>query len=106
MDEYQLMRAGQLHQGWEALRLGRLLFLLESVANNPELSWPAEMIKHGAQVLSRENLPAVVENISQFTSGVELALWPFLCGLCNILYWMAQSGKCCPGIQARVINPF
>jgi DNA processing protein len=55
--------SGTLHQGWEALRLGRLLFLLESVANNPKLSWPKEMIAYGAQVLSRSNLDVVIENL-------------------------------------------
>jgi DNA processing protein len=30
-------QSGTLHQGWEALRLGRLLFLMESVAHSPTL---------------------------------------------------------------------
>jgi hypothetical protein len=41
-------KSGTVHQGWEALRLGRLLFLLESVAMEPALSWPKEMIHYGA----------------------------------------------------------
>jgi predicted Rossmann fold nucleotide-binding protein DprA/Smf involved in DNA uptake len=49
-------KSGTLHQGWEALRLGRLLFLMGNVANDPALSWPKEMIYYGAQVLSRSNL--------------------------------------------------
>jgi DNA processing protein len=56
-------KSGTLHQGWEALRLGRLLFLLESVANDESLSWPSEMIRYGAQVLSRSNLNVVMENL-------------------------------------------
>ena len=36
-------KSGTLHSGWEAL-LGRLLFLMESVVNDPALSWPKEMI--------------------------------------------------------------
>lgn len=56
-------KSGTLHQGWEALRLGRLLFLLESVATNPDLSWPKDMIGYGAQVLSRANLDVVIENL-------------------------------------------
>ncbi len=50
--------SGTRMQGWEALRLGRPLFLLESLARDPELSWPRQMIDHGAQVLSRQNLEA------------------------------------------------
>jgi len=48
--------SGSLHQGWEALRLGRPLFILESVVNNKKLTWPKEMIKYGAIVLSTKNL--------------------------------------------------
>jgi DNA processing protein len=44
--------SGTLSQGWEALRLGRPLFLMKSVASNPTLSWPAEMLDYGALVLS------------------------------------------------------
>lgn len=56
-------KSGTRHQGWEALRLGRLLFILESVCNDPTLTWPQEMIGYGAQVLSRENLPVVIDNL-------------------------------------------
>lgn len=48
--------SGSLHQGWEALRLGRPLFILESIVNNKTLTWPKEMIKYGAMVLSLNNL--------------------------------------------------
>jgi DNA processing protein len=66
--------SGTVHQGWEALRLGRVLFLLESVARDPSLSWPKEMIAYGAQVLTRENLEAAIDDIPAVTSrsGAEL----------------------------------
>ena len=66
--------SGTVHQGWEALRLGRVLFLLESVAQDRTLSWPKEMIAYGAQVLTRENLEAAIEDIPAVTSrsGAEL----------------------------------
>jgi DNA processing protein len=44
--------SGTLSQGWEALRLGRPLFILRSVVENSALSWPAEMITYGAVSLS------------------------------------------------------
>jgi DNA processing protein len=44
--------SGTLYQGWEALRLGRPLFILRTVVENPALSWPAEMIQYGAVALS------------------------------------------------------
>jgi DNA processing protein len=62
-------RSGTLHQGWEALRLGRLLFLMESVVCDRSLTWPAKMIAYGAQVLTRENLGVAVKNIPAFTSS-------------------------------------
>lgn len=55
--------SGTIHQGWEALRLGRPLFLLESLTTRPDLSWPAEMQSYGAEVLTRERLPVVLENL-------------------------------------------
>ena len=55
--------SGTRHQGWEALRLGRLVFLLESVARDPALTWPREMIGYGAQVLSRANLDRMIDNL-------------------------------------------
>ncbi len=64
--------SGTLHQGWEALRLGRPLFLMESLTKDPALVWPAEMIRYGAQVLSRANLEAVLDAIPERTRG-ELA---------------------------------
>jgi DNA processing protein len=61
-------KSGALFQGWEALRLGRLLFLLESVATHPTLSWPKQLIRYGAQVLSRDNLEIALENLPAFTA--------------------------------------
>jgi DNA processing protein len=66
--------SGALYQGWEALRLGRLLFLMESVANDPKLSWPAKMIGYGAQVLSRKNLEVVLDEMPEFSRGELLTL--------------------------------
>jgi DNA processing protein len=45
--------SGTLSQGWEALRLNWPLFILKSVFDNPELTWPEEMRKYGARVLGR-----------------------------------------------------
>lgn len=62
-------KSGTVHQGWEALRLGRKLFLLDSVASNPDLSWPREMISYGAEVLSRENLEDALADLPAVTSS-------------------------------------
>jgi DNA processing protein len=43
--------SGTLHQGWEALRLGRPLFILSAVVQSG-LMWPQKMLDYGAIVLS------------------------------------------------------
>jgi DNA processing protein len=44
--------SGSLHQGWEALRLGRPLFIWSSTMNNSSLSWPKKMAMYGAMELT------------------------------------------------------
>lgn len=44
--------SGSLHQGWEALRLGRSLFVWKSILENPKLNWPEKMLEYGAVELS------------------------------------------------------
>ena len=60
-------KSGTVHQGWEAIRLGRPLYLLESLVNAPGLNWPAEMLRYGAQILTRDNLAAVLEELPSDT---------------------------------------
>jgi len=43
--------SGSLHQGWEALRLGRPLFIWSSIMNDHSLSWPRKMVRYGAMEL-------------------------------------------------------
>lgn len=56
-------KSGTIHQAWEALRLGRPLFLLESIAKNPELTWPKEVQSYGAQVLSDSTFDEMLEQL-------------------------------------------
>jgi len=44
--------SGALSQGWEAIRLGRLLFIPKSTASAPHLTWPRKMLDYGAQILT------------------------------------------------------
>ena len=44
-------KSGSLSQGWETLRLNRLLFIWKSLFD-AKLSWPDEMVKFGAMKLS------------------------------------------------------
>jgi DNA processing protein len=60
--------SGALYQGWEALRLGRPLFLIESVMDDSALKWPRQMLAHGAAVLTRSNLDAELADIPALAS--------------------------------------
>jgi DNA processing protein len=67
-------KSGSLNQGWEAIRLGRLVFLMESLTKDPSLSWPEKMVAYGAQVLTRDNLDIVLENLPAFTQSAASAV--------------------------------
>jgi DNA processing protein len=56
-------KSGTLHQAWEALRLGRPLFILESLAKDPRLTWTTEVQEYGAQVLSDNTLDDLLEQL-------------------------------------------
>jgi DNA processing protein len=71
-------KSGTVHQGSEALRLGRPLFLLEGVANDATLSWPKKMIGYGAHVLSRGNLAERLSEIPAITLRNEESLADFV----------------------------
>jgi DNA processing protein len=59
--------SGSLSQGWEALRLGRPLFLMKSLFENPALKWPTEMLDYGALILSEpEELLAALPQPQDF----------------------------------------
>jgi DNA processing protein len=63
--------SGTLSQGWEALRLGRELFVLKSVVETPSLAWPKEMLRYGARVLgaTEELLPTLPPPVDVLVSA-------------------------------------
>lgn len=68
--------SGSLHQGWEALRLGRPLFIMESILGNLSLKWPKEMIQYGAMVLTKESVACLIDLLPK-ASRAELASFDF-----------------------------
>ena len=56
--------SGSISQGWEALRLGRGLFISKSITDS-SLKWPDKMIAHGAQVLSNKNIENFFESLPE-----------------------------------------
>lgn len=64
-------KSGTRHQGWEALRLGREVYILDNVAKDTNITWAKEMMKYGAETLSRENIDLVLMDIPYLTSKLE-----------------------------------
>ncbi len=55
--------SGLLHQGRETLRLGRPLFIVNFVADDPGLTWPGTMLRYGARILSDETLDEFFDSL-------------------------------------------
>ena len=68
-------RSGTIHQGWEALRLGRDLLLLESLAQS-NIAWVRELTDYGAEVLGDSNLDYWLDSLPERAAvdAAELAL--------------------------------
>ena len=66
-------RSGTEHQGWEALRLGRPLFILDTVANGPGAAWVAKMVDYGAMVLSIGDLWMIAAELPSAVGVADLA---------------------------------
>lgn len=66
-------RSGTFHQGWEALRLGRDLLIMESLVSTkiPEIE---QLINYGAQVLSDTNLTHWLSSIHERVVDLDLVL--------------------------------
>ncbi len=65
--------SGTRHQGWEALRLGRSLYIMENIILDKSVTWAQEMLSYGAQVLTRENYTEIIEDTPFLTAKVEYA---------------------------------
>lgn len=57
--------SGSLSQGWEALRLGRGLYIARWLAQNSGLRWPSEMLAYGARVLADETFEEFCEELPE-----------------------------------------
>ena len=55
--------SGTMHQGWEALRLGRPLFLIEDMIKNQNLTWPNKLVEYGAEILPISKIRAIFESL-------------------------------------------
>ncbi|MCK6445778.1 MAG: DNA-protecting protein DprA [Planctomycetes bacterium] len=65
-------KSGTVHQGWEALRLGRPLYLLQSLAEQKH-PWTEDLQQYGAQVLSNDNFDEFLASIPERARGEHVA---------------------------------
>lgn len=64
--------SGTLHQGWEAIRLGRPLFFMQSLLESKDLEWPRKLMDYGARPLaSVEELLREIPSIEVATNGLD-----------------------------------
>jgi DNA processing protein len=69
--------SGSLHQAWEALRLGRQLFLAKSLFDDPSLGFPRELERYGAEALvDEESVDLLCNELPRGRSG-QAAELPF-----------------------------
>ena len=64
-------KSGTIHQGWEALRLGRPLFIVEDIIKDKNLTWPSKLIEYGAEVLPIEKIKHILEVLPVQIEGLE-----------------------------------
>jgi DNA processing protein len=65
-------KSGTHHQGWEALRLGRPLFIAQSVVD-AQMKWAGDMLSYGANVLSDETVEDLLSLLPDRTAPAELS---------------------------------
>ena len=56
--------SGTIHQAWEALRLGRTLCILESLAAAGH-DWCEDMVGYGAQILSESTKDVFIQSLPE-----------------------------------------
>lgn len=65
-------KSGSISQGWEALRLGRGLFICKALTEQA-LNWPREMLEYGARILADEEIDEFFECLPQEPPRLEFS---------------------------------
>lgn len=63
--------SGTRHQGWEAIRLGRPLFFLESAVSPTCAQWIRDLMRYGAAILNDDNLSRSLDDVPTRTHADE-----------------------------------
>lgn len=60
-------KSGTRHQAWEAVRLGRMVFILDNIAKDPNIKWAQKILEYGARILRRDNYSSIISELSEST---------------------------------------
>ncbi|TWI83294.1 DNA processing protein [Lacibacter cauensis] len=64
-------RSGTQHQAWEAIRLGRQVFLMENIIKS-DIKWAHKALEYGAVVLTKDNYGYILDSIAEFHLEITL----------------------------------
>ena len=64
--------SGTRYQGWEALRLGRRLFIPESAVKSADIQWLEELRRNGAEILDDDNIADALAVLHRSAAGGEI----------------------------------
>ena len=56
-------KSGTIHQAWEAIRLGRPLFIADHLFDDPKLTWPHKLAEYGARLLRIDDVEQIIEEL-------------------------------------------
>ena len=70
-------KSGSISQGWEALRLGRSLFISKWLVEEAGLEWPRKMMEYGAQVLTDDSVEELFLALPERDATLELDVFAF-----------------------------
>ncbi len=69
--------SGSHSQGWETLRLGRPLFIIDDIVKNKNLKWPNKMLEYGAEIISIKDTKQLSENVPPPGTKVDMNVTTF-----------------------------
>lgn len=58
--------SGTRHQAWEAIRLGRQVFLLENILRS-NVKWAKDILNYGGIVLTKKNFKFIFDSIAEYS---------------------------------------
>ena len=64
--------SGTRYQGWEALRLGRPLFIPESAVKSADIQWLEELRRNGAEILDDDDIADALAVLHRSAAGGEI----------------------------------